>query len=595
MYRVFKSSIGLALIVLMAFGPLAAYIPKVEASYTYINDPTFAQMGWMDVKSVGWDFNPGELLLTVKYQTNIPNNPNYQFYGNFYLDTDKNPATGSPSDAGAEYFAYYRFSGDASSSYAELYHYDSGLGYFTYVKDLLAPTGSAGGDTVELGVPLSDIGSPTGINIHLNGAGGVDDFLQKAYTYKTGMGTSITVDGNPSDWGTTPPNITDPTGDASPSFADVTNLYTTDGSGKLYFRIDFAAAPLTAHPEANSTLETDGAIYLDTDHNPSTGASIGGIGADYELYTDFYMYHAAGSRYAGVGLDHWSGTDWTYVSSATLSVAVNTVFELSALLSDLGVAAGSTIGIYVGYVYTYNHDMVPNSGTFTATKGPNPPSKSLSAVAAQVLSASTNKVYFLYADPNRMVSQNGPWNAGFAAYDATASGFIYGLCTNPQNLVYDSDSTAVVAKNNNYYANFNYGQVLLSGKTLVFSGGPSANWAVNYYERSGQSPLKFYVSATDAGFQTQAGKVAFSLPLSTDWAHNDLFVVEVFQDINGNFVFLIYGLNWKGTFAGGLYFKDVMKSKLSTYTAGAYVFKWADAGSMDGIPQASEITQQYHN
>jgi len=219
--------------------------------------------------------------------------------------------------------------------------------------------------------------------------------------------------------------------------------------------------------------------------------------------------------------------------------------------------------------------------------------RGLNETSNQILSASTNTVYFIYADPYRMVSSTAPWQDAFAAYDATAAGFLYGLCANSQVICYDSNPAIVVAKSPESNPPSNYGKVLLSGKQVVVVGGRGPNWVVDYYERTGQTPLKAYVEATEWGFQTQGGTKVASLPATTDFTHNDLFVVMVFQDSNGNFVLIIYGLGWKGTFGGGVYFKEVIKPSLAAYTKSAYVFKWTDAGAMDGVPQAGEITKQY--
>jgi hypothetical protein len=162
--------------------------------------------------------------------------------------------------------------------------------------------------------------------------------------------------------------------------------------------------------------------------------------------------------------------------------------------------------------------------------------------------------------------------------------------TNTQNIVYDSDPSIVVAKISSGNP-FNYGKVLLSSKSIVVMGGPVPNWVVDYYERTGQSPLKFNHDSVNPGFVTQAEFTMASLPATTDFKHNDVFVVEVFQDTNGNFVLIIYGLGWKGTFAGGLYFKEHIKPILGTYNNGFYVFTWTDAGNMDGVPQANEIAE----
>ena len=589
-----KRSIPKALVILIQLLPLALFTPRAEAAYTYTNDTTYIQLGWMDVKRVGWDFNPAELLLTVQYQANIPNSSNMSFGGTFWLDTDRNPTTGP---FGFDYYVDYYYAGGGGGSYCYLYRYVSGSGW-QFHKNLPCPYGTSGGDTVELGVPLADIGSPTAIDVGFDGKGHAFEGIEKKYSYNpSSEDRSITVDGNPADWGSDTPDITDPTGDASPGWADATTIYTTSNSTtkKIFGRIDLALKPLSLHPEAASSIYQYFYIYFDTDRSTSTGLNIGGIGADYTFSFGATTYNtsrgAVGNLYRLPSME--------YVSTATCQASIDTCMEWSLLLSDIGVTT-SVIDIYVEYVSTSNTDRVPNTGlndakAFTATKGSNPPSRTLNEASTQILSAGTKTVCFIYADPYRMVSSSGPWQAGFAAYDATASGIIYGLCANEQVICYDSNGTIVVGKKSDWpvASPFNYGKVLLSGKRLVAMGGRGPNWVVDYYERTGQTPLKAYVGATEWGLQTQAGTVVASLPASTDFVHNDLFVVMVFQDTNGNFVLIIYGLGWKGTFAGGIYFKEVIKPNLGTYTKSAYVFKWTDAGVMDGVPQPSEITKQY--
>jgi len=578
-------------VILAQLLPLAFFTPRAEAAYTYApTDPTYPEIGWMDVKRVGWDFNPNELLLTVQHQANIPSNLNYYFDGTFCLDTDQNPATGS---GGFDYYARFWVSAFFDSFMWKLYRWDAASTRWVFAKDLSKPFWTPGGDTVELGIPLADIGSPTAINIFYESHNTVYDIVSLKCTYNVASeDRSITVDGNPVDWAGDTPDITDPS-DATPGWADATAFYTTTRSttAKLYMRMNLAAAPPSVHPEESSKLDLSiSCIYFDTDHDPSTGKSIGGIGADYYLQAGVGIGHT--SRNLWSGLRHWSDTTWTDVSGATLENAVGTCFELSVLWSNIGVTGSSVIDIHIEQLETSNDDRVPSSGTFTATKA-SLPSRMLSEASANILSASANSVYFIYADPYRMVSSAGPWQAAFAAYDATAAGFLYGLCANTQRICFDSNASIVVAKSPESSPPFNYGKVLLSSKSVVVMGGRGPNWVVDYYERTGQTPLKAYVNATHWGLQTQAGAVVASLPATTDFVHNDLFVVMVFQDTNGNFVLIIYGLGWKGTFGGGIYFKEVIKPNLASYTKRAYVFRWTDAGGMDGVPQASEITKQY--
>jgi len=558
------------------------FMPKVEATYTYLDDPTYAEIGWMDVKRIGWDFNPKELLLYVQYQAPIPNDPNYYFGGQFYLDT-----TG---DSGFEYALWWWCQGNGGNYLCELHQYVP-----SSTKYLDRPFWLAGGDTVELGIPLADIGSPTAINVYCGDRGPSPyDRIQKKYTYNTASeDRSITVDGNPADWAGDTPDITDPS-DTTPSWTDITTIYTTCSSAakKLYFRIDLAAAPPSLHPETGSEFIQDFSyIFFDTDRSLSTGYSVGGIGADYRL--ECKVTTDSASRSISLWLKQWTGTTWSSVSGATLNGAfTGSCLELSLLLSNIGVTGSAIIDIYKDELYIENKDRVPNSGTFTATKTALP-SRKLSEASAEILSASASSVYFIYANPNRMVSATGPWDAAFAAYDATAAGFIYGLCADSQVICYDSNPAIVVAKEPASDPPFNYGKVLVSNKRVVVVGGPTPNWVVDYYERTGQTPLKLYRGATELGFQTQTGTVVASISRTSDWAHNDMFIVMTLQDSNGNFVLIIYGMGWKGTFAGGVLFKEVISKSLASYTGNAYVYRWTDAGAIDGVPQTSEIAQVY--
>ncbi|MCK4320574.1 hypothetical protein KAW11_03070, partial [Candidatus Bathyarchaeota archaeon] len=70
--------------------------------------------------------------------------------------------------------------------------------------------------------------------------------------------------------------------------------------------------------------------------------------------------------------------------------------------------------------------------------------------------------------------------------------------------------------------------------------------------------------------------------------HEDMFVIEVFLD-GDNTVLMIYGFDWKGTWAGGIYFKEVMLENLSDYEEQYCIFHWVDDSGQDGIPQSSEI------
>ena len=57
----------------------------------------------------------------------------------------------------------------------------------------------------------------------------------------------------------------------------------------------------------------------------------------------------------------------------------------------------------------------------------------------------------------------------------------------------------------------------------------------------------------------------------------------------------MYGVGWKGTWASGIYFKEVISQNLDYYTNSYYVFHWIDQNEQDGVPQSNEIHQETAN
>jgi len=68
----------------------------------------------------------------------------------------------------------------------------------------------------------------------------------------------------------------------------------------------------------------------------------------------------------------------------------------------------------------------------------------------------------------------------------------------------------------------------------------------------------------------------------------DYFVVQIYMN-GSRTIFSIWGIEQTGTYAGGVYFCDVIHPNLSAYTQGYYICKWTDFNN-DGIQQSDEIT-----
>jgi thermitase len=206
--------------------------------------------------------------------------------------------------------------------------------------------------------------------------------------------------------------------------------------------------------------------------------------------------------------------------------------------------------------------------------------QSISLVGSRIINAPANSTYFLYINP----SEGG---SAETAYDVIAGGIFYGLCENPQVQSFTSGGSVLLAS----------GEVnasAVSGASVVFFGGPCPQGSVRYYEDAGLAPLRFVANATYFMLVNKANVTVgvLSRAVVAD-GHEDLFAVEVFMD-KTNLIVVIYGFSWKGTWAGGIYFKEVVSKNLNAYAENCYVFHWKDKGKKkDGIPQSSEIHQEY--
>jgi hypothetical protein len=186
----------------------------------------------------------------------------------------------------------------------------------------------------------------------------------------------VTVDGNPADWGTTPPTASDPNESGiNQDGADIDDVYHTTDSTKIYFRVD---------TYANQTWMSSGGGYhwvmvcLNTDNNINTGVSgatncLGMKGIDYRIIV----------QNTGIGLvtgmqrctgDGTSGS-CSLVGGAVVQAAyATTVLEISARLSDLGGLGGSCTSPLSVPASVYwdggdqdPDDNIPDNGTFNMT------------------------------------------------------------------------------------------------------------------------------------------------------------------------------------------------------------------------------------
>jgi len=203
----------------------------------------------------------------------------------------------------------------------------------------------------------------------------------------------------------------------------------------------------------------------------------------------------------------------------------------------------------------------------------------LSMVGSKIFNAPANTVYFMYIAPTETSRPE-------AAYDAIAAGMIYGLSKKAQHQVFTAKKGWLLDQGR-------VNSTSIKNSVVVFFGGPCTQASVDYYEKEGFTLVKFDFNSSHYEFVNQTGSLIAALSREVvNSGHEDLFVIEIFSD-EDNVILVIYGFNWKGTWAGGTYFKEVLSNNLNRYSKTCYVFHWIDDAGQDGIPQSAEISLEY--
>ena len=195
-----------------------------------------------------------------------------------------------------------------------------------------------------------------------------------------------------------------------------------------------------------------------------------------------------------------------------------------------------------------------------------------------IVSAPANSVYFMHVNPTKDTS-------AATAYDTIASGVVYGLTANSQRQEFASNSRLILESGR-------LNTSALANATVVLFGGPCPQETVRYYENAGMTPVKFEADETSYKFLTQNGQTIAELSRgSVDSGREDMFVVEVLTD-GTDLIVIMYGFSWEGTWASGIFFKEIISKSLNWYAEKYYVFHWIDGLHQDGIPESGEIHQE---
>jgi len=199
-------------------------------------------------------------------------------------------------------------------------------------------------------------------------------------------------------------------------------------------------------------------------------------------------------------------------------------------------------------------------------------------IAPVFMNPSVGETYFINPDPSR---------TQYTPYDSLSAGILYGLQSPSVNHYMGFDTNAGwVAQTNPK------GKLLLKGQWVVTFGGRMPNPVVAHYELTAKStPVYCAFESGQNEFMSRSTNAVVAALSPSLTEHEDYVVIErVWEYDNEDNILMIFGFTWKGTWAGGIYFKDNFWTHPYGFVGYSYVIlHWVD-NNMDGIPQADEIS-----
>lgn len=217
-----------------------------------------------------------------------------------------------------------------------------------------------------------------------------------------------------------------------------------------------------------------------------------------------------------------------------------------------------------------------NPGPDPTDPPPDPPT-GLAKLQDELINATANTAYFIYQDPKTMTRPQ-------SAFDVMSGGIVYALCTNPQNQGFNTTQHWLLPTSA-------INTTTINNAAIALFGGSAVHVSVKHYiEVAELTPVKEAWNGTHVWFANRTDEVLAALPWgSLGTGHEDYFIIETFTEGNNTFL-VMYGMDWLGTWAAGMYFKEIIHPSLDTYTDDYYIFHWIDDSAQDGVPQTSEIT-----
>jgi hypothetical protein len=113
---------------------------------------------------------------------------------------------------------------------------------------------------------------------------------------------------------------------------------------------------------------------------------------------------------------------------------------------------------------------------------------------------------------------------------------------------------------------------------IITFGGPDVNMVTYWAENNADAPIHFMLEGGCFYFKLANGSYIpdADLPLSVINFNEDMFVIEVFKDTKGRNIFICQGFGWKGTYAGGKYFDQVLVPDIDSHEESWIIVKWED-------------------
>jgi hypothetical protein len=185
----------------------------------------------------------------------------------------------------------------------------------------------------------------------------------------------------------------------------------------------------------------------------------------------------------------------------------------------------------------------------------------VSVVLGRILHAPCGSVSFVY----------GNFAHGSLEFDLMAGGMLYSLLEEEQKQLFADEVNMTE----------------LSTNIICLFGNPTSNGIVSLLNATGNLPIILYQNNSTYVIAVE-NRTVYQLSY-TDLANRSAFVVQTCK-IGNMTLLVVYGLDWRGMWAAGLYLSRVLCRNLRDYYEPYYVFEWADMNG-DLKPQVDEIVK----